>query len=105
FVFAVASILLLAGSVLNDRHTMDKVYFTDFCAKGLRAGILRAGAIWSLTSVTCGIAYYLLTIFSAKETNQMAVNANNHGSVAMTQSQAPAQMTLPPIFDPEDPLV
>ncbi|MCL7050377.1 hypothetical protein MKW94_017751, partial [Papaver nudicaule] len=104
FIFAVASILLLAGSVLSDRHTMDMMYSTDFCSKGLRPKIFIAGALWSFASVTWGILYYLFTIFSAKETSQMGTpgNANNHGTVAMTQSQAPAQMTLP---DPEDPLV
>ncbi|MCL7026785.1 hypothetical protein MKW94_026978, partial [Papaver nudicaule] len=105
FIFAVASILLLAGSVLSDRHTMDMMYSTDFCSKGLRPKIFIAGALWSLASVMWGILYYLFTIFSAKETNQIGTPANasnNHGSIAMTQSQAPAQMTLP---DPEDPLV
>ncbi|XP_026407664.1 uncharacterized protein LOC113302913 isoform X2 [Papaver somniferum] len=58
---ALASILLLAGSLLNDRHTVD-------------------------------------------ERNQMGTpsNTDNHGNIAMTQPQVPAQMTQQPVFVPEE---
>ncbi|KAI3925718.1 hypothetical protein MKX01_003277 [Papaver californicum] len=101
--FGLASILLLAGSVLNDRHTVDDMYSVDFCYEVLRPWIFAKGAILGLISVTFGVLYYL-TISSIKDTIQMGtpVNVDNHGSILMTQPQVPAQMNLQPVFVPED---
>ncbi|KAI3913725.1 hypothetical protein MKW98_011786, partial [Papaver atlanticum] len=98
-----ASIQLLAGSILNDRHTMDEMYSVDFCYEVLRPWIFAKGAILGLISVTFGVLYYL-NISSIKDRNQMGtpVNTDNHGNIAMTQPQVPAQMSLQPVFVPED---
>ncbi|RZC74081.1 hypothetical protein C5167_049561 [Papaver somniferum] len=98
-----ASIQLLAGSILNDRHTMDEMYSVDFCYEVLRPWIFAKGAILGLISVTFGVLYYL-NISLIKDRNQMGtpVNTDNHGNIAMTQPQVPAQMSLQPVFVPED---
>ncbi|KAI3856376.1 hypothetical protein MKX03_034458, partial [Papaver bracteatum] len=102
-VSALGSILLLAGSLLNDRHTVDERYSVDFCYEVLRPWIFAKGAILGLISVTFGVLYYI-NISSIIHMNQMGtpVNADNHGNIAMTQPQVPAQMTQQPVFVPED---
>ncbi|XP_026378503.1 uncharacterized protein LOC113272935 [Papaver somniferum] len=88
---ACASVYLIGGSVANDRHTMDVLYY-----EVVEPLLFAKGAIVGLVSVIAGVVYYL-TISSIKHMNQMVtpVNADNHGNIAMAQPQVPAQMAQP----------
>ncbi|KAI3913724.1 hypothetical protein MKW98_011785, partial [Papaver atlanticum] len=55
--FALASFLLLAGSVLNNRHTMDDSI--NFCYGVLEPWIFAVGGFLGLLSVLYGILYYI----------------------------------------------
>ncbi|XP_026379410.1 uncharacterized protein LOC113274140 [Papaver somniferum] len=55
--FALASILLLVGSVLNNRHTMDDPI--NFCYGVREPWIFVNGALLGLLSVTFGIFYFI----------------------------------------------
>ncbi|MCL7030344.1 hypothetical protein MKW94_018780, partial [Papaver nudicaule] len=99
--FALASLYLLEETFLNYRHA--GTYSVD-CSEVLKPWKFVNGSLWGLLSVVLGILYYH-SISSTKNMNQMGNpgNANNHGSIAMTQPQVPAQMTLQePVFVPED---
>ncbi|KAI3950091.1 hypothetical protein MKW98_008536 [Papaver atlanticum] len=88
---ALASILLLAGSLVNDRHTMAVLDY-----EVVEPWIFAKGAMLGLVSVIAGVVYYL-TISSIKQMNQMVtpVNVDNHGNIAMAQPQVPAQIAQP----------
>ncbi|KAI3859776.1 hypothetical protein MKW98_011593 [Papaver atlanticum] len=88
---AFASIYLIQGSLVNDRHTMDVLYY-----EVVEPWIFAKGAMLGLISVIAGVVYYL-TISSIKHMNQIVtpVNADNPGIIAMAQPQVPAQMAQP----------
>ncbi|PKU75569.1 uncharacterized protein LOC110102232 [Dendrobium catenatum] len=98
FTFVIAFLLLLAGAALNDKRSMEKIYFSNNCYV-LKAGVFSGGAVLSLSSVSLGIIYYV-ALHSPKSQYPSWSPSQNQG-IALGQPQIPPQ-SAEPVFVPED---
>lgn len=103
FTFVIAFLLLLTGTVLNSKHGVQSMYFSNYYCYVVKPGVFSGGALLSAATVVLGIVYYL-KLKGAKSSSATSIPNQGSTGIAMGQPQMPetSQATQDPVFVHED---